>query len=125
MLDIDHFKEVNDTYGHPIGDTVLQAIANECRRSLRTIDILGRYGGEEFVILLPETGLNEGARAAERLRSQVEKIHSPLADIKITISLGLAELTTDCPDLEALIERADKALYLAKQGGRNQVCYFK
>jgi diguanylate cyclase (GGDEF)-like protein len=132
MLDLDHFKVVNDTYGHLVGDKVLRAIAKLCENNLRESDIIGRYGGEEFLILLPETPGYESdpnksdehtAKAvAERLRKMVESTPTQTAQgkIPITISLGIAELTGDIDDLDTLIDRADQALYQAKQGGRNQ-----
>lgn len=123
MLDMDHFKQVNDTHGHAVGDQVLRTVAQRCRENLRDIDLLGRYGGEEFVVLLPESKLGGARHAAERLRrcvagSPVETEHGPLA---ITISLGIALLTDDCPKLAALLDRADAAMYAAKQAGRNRV----
>ncbi len=132
MLDLDHFKVVNDTYGHLVGDKVLRAIAKLCENNLRESDIIGRYGGEEFLILLPETPGFESApnksdehtakAVAERLRKMVESTPTQTAqgEIPITISLGIAELTGDIDDLDTLIDRADQALYQAKQGGRNQ-----
>jgi diguanylate cyclase (GGDEF)-like protein len=123
MLDIDHFKRVNDTYGHAVGDQVLRALARRCREHLREIDLLGRYGGEEFAVLLPESDANSARNAAERLRrcvaeAPMDTTRGPLA---ITISLGAAALTEACPDLAALLDRADAALYAAKKAGRNRV----
>lgn len=132
MMDLDHFKVVNDTYGHLVGDKVLQAIAKLCERNLRESDIIGRYGGEEFLILLPETPGNStetetndehtAKAVAERLRKMVESTPTQTAqgEIPITISLGIAELTENVDDLDTLIDRADQALYQAKQSGRNQ-----
>lgn len=123
MLDIDHFKQVNDTYGHTIGDQVLRAVAQRCCENIREIDILGRYGGEEFIIILPETDA-VGARAtAERLCRRIA--HTAIATdqgpVTITLSLGVATLNQN-DNLDALLKRADQALYGAKQAGRNQVC---
>ena len=122
MLDIDHFKQVNDTYGHATGDQVLQAVARRCRQAIREIDILGRYGGDEFAVLLPETGLDEGYLVAERLRLEVAKDPFPANQnaLHITISLGVARVSAKVPDLETLLEHADAALYAAKQSGRNR-----
>ncbi|MEW5719839.1 MAG: GGDEF domain-containing protein, partial [Chloroflexota bacterium] len=123
MLDIDHFKNVNDTHGHPAGDRVLRALTECCRENVRTIDIVGRYGGEEFVLLLPETDLTDAIQVAERLRVSAASASVSFGRerLRFTISLGIAELTADIPNLAALIERADQAQYLAKQSGRNRV----
>ncbi|RME46506.1 MAG: diguanylate cyclase, partial [Chloroflexi bacterium] len=122
MLDLDHFKLVNDTYGHHIGDQVLAELAACCRQVLRDVDLLGRYGGEEFVFLLPETGVAAAEPVAERLRRHVERslMNTDRGPISITISLGVAQLDETCPDLETLLEHADQALYVAKRSGRNQ-----
>jgi PAS domain S-box-containing protein len=143
MLDIDDFKKINDTYGHLVGDQVLQTLAKICRENLREIDIVGRYGGEEFVILLPETPLvisspsslgstnfseerliDSGAvTAAERLRVKVSQsiIQTERARLHITISLGVAEYQPEYSSPEMLLDQADKALYKAKQAGKNRV----
>lgn len=124
VLDVDHFKRVNDTYKHHTGDIVLQVIAARCRACLREVDLIGRYGGEEFVVLLPETDL-PGARAvAERLRESIGDAPIPTdqALISVTISLGVAGfLPNDPADLKTLLRRADHALYAAKHSGRNRV----
>ena len=123
MLDFDHFKKVNDTYGHAVGDQVLQTVAVRCRENLREVDILGRYGGEEFAILLPETASPVAQQTAERLRQCVAEA-SVLTDggpVAVTISLGVAGLTPDTPDLASLLDHADSAMYVAKQAGRNRV----
>ncbi|MFQ5343176.1 MAG: GAF domain-containing protein, partial [Anaerolineae bacterium] len=124
MFDLDHFKRVNDAYGHATGDQVLAGLAECCRHELREVDLLGRYGGEEFAVLLPESGLTTARPVAERLRRQVERaaIDTDRGPMTITISLGVAMLDETCADLEALLERADQALYAAKQTGRNRVC---
>ena len=127
MLDIDHFKDVNDSYGHPAGDRVLRALTECCRENVRTIDVVGRYGGEEFFLLLPETDLTDAIQIAERLRVSVENcsVSYGRERLRFTISLGIAELAPDIPNLAALIERADQAQYLAKQSGRNRVRVFQ
>lgn len=123
MLDIDHFKDFNDKYGHAVGDQVLQAIAKLCDQSLRDADILGRYGGEEFVILLPETKRDTAKTVAERIRKRICEALIPTekGDLSVTISIGVAENNEHTPTLETLIARADQAMYVAKHKGRNQV----
>ena len=129
MTDIDYFKNVNDTYGHAVGDLVLKTIAKVIRGQLREYDIAGRYGGEEFSILLPFTKINEAHMVAERLRKTVEnkvidisKVNpdSEVKSIQITLSLGIYEMQIDDSD-EDLLKKADKALYEAKNTGRNKV----
>lgn len=123
MLDIDHFKHVNDTHGHAAGDQVLRAVAQRCRDTLREIDLMGRYGGEEFAALLPENGLTNAHDAAERLRRCVADapIETDWGPMAITISLGVSALTGECPDLATLLDWADAAMYAAKDAGRNRV----
>ncbi len=127
MVDIDHFKCINDTFGHPAGDHVLVAIANVCRKLFRNIDIVGRYGGEEFSILLPETPVETATEVAERFRYTIEKtvISYHRRHFSVTVSLGLAALRNDCTSITRLIERADTALYHAKAQGRNRVILWK
>jgi diguanylate cyclase (GGDEF)-like protein/PAS domain S-box-containing protein len=127
MLDIDNFKRVNDTYGHPIGDRVLQALAVCCRAHVRNVDVVARYGGEEFILLLPEIDLECAVQVAERLRQAVEKMVVPAetdegrvgTTVQVTVSQGVAMLAPDTPDLMDLLVRADRAMYAAKQAGRN------
>lgn len=123
MLDVDHFKTVNDTRGHETGDRVLRILADTCRKALRQQDVTGRYGGEEFVAYLPETGTEVAREVAERLRRSVEAlaVNSNQGPVKITLSIGVATLTPAMPDISALINAADQALYEAKQKGRNRV----
>jgi diguanylate cyclase (GGDEF)-like protein/PAS domain S-box-containing protein len=123
IFDIDHFKRVNDAYGHPIGDQVLRAIANLCREQLREADPVGRYGGEEFIALIVETSPENALRAAERLRQAVENLTTITGkgEIKVTISVGVAGMNKHAPNLETLINRADQAMYVAKHKGRNRV----
>jgi diguanylate cyclase (GGDEF)-like protein len=123
MIDIDHFKEVNDRYGHSTGDLVLCSLADRCRSLIRTVDIIGRYGGEEFAILLPETDMFQAAAIAERLRIAVESepFFTEEGPVSITVSLGVSRAARVGADLQALIDQADMALYQAKQGGRNRV----
>ena len=124
MLDIDHFKAVNDTHGHGAGDQVIAHLAGLIKRAARTTDLAGRYGGEEFAILLFDTDLAQAGYFAERLRKLVERAELTLSDgqtLHYTISLGISELSGALPTLEAWIKEADDALYRSKQAGRNQV----
>jgi diguanylate cyclase (GGDEF)-like protein len=123
MLDIDHFKKVNDTYGHNAGDLVIQRLAKLIKLATRETDICGRYGGEEFSIILPNTTEKTAKIMAERLRKLVELDAVQYEDIKIkvTISIGIAQFTKDYRESVLWVEDADKALYLAKEGGRNKV----
>ena len=123
MLDIDRFKLVNDQHGHVRGDAGLRALAERVRRLARTTDIVGRYGGEEFLIILPHTASTEAEGLAERLRAHVSD--TPLAGLPITTSFGVATCAPgeSSPPVE-LIERADAALYRAKDAGRNRVASF-
>ncbi len=123
MLDIDGLTKVNETYGHAIGDQVLATVADRCRTNVRYVDILGRYGGEEFIILLPEADLEIAKKIADRLRRSVADV--PLSTqggtIIVTISLGVANLTEDTPNMTVLLDRAEKAIHFAKQGGGDRV----
>lgn len=123
MVDIDHFKKVNDTYGHAVGDDVLRVVGERLRHSLRTQDILARYGGEEFAILVPECNAQMAELVAERLRLLFENhpVETQSGDIAITVSLGAAVNRMMQEDLLVLLDRADSALYAAKQAGRNCV----
>lgn len=123
MLDIDHFKDVNDRLGHLVGDQVLRVVAQRCRENLRDTDVIGRYGGEEFILLLPETTIDGAQQMAERLRVAIGDIpiYARSETVLVTISIGLASIGPDCTDLDQLISMADNALYLAKDKGRNVV----
>lgn len=124
ILDLDHFKRVNDTYGHPVGDLVLKRFADVLRRKLRSIDIAGRWGGEEFVVLLPETPIDQATLVLDRVRCAIaeERFPSPADNLVVTMSAGLTgvDFVTDNP--EEIIGMADKALYEAKESGRNRIC---
>lgn len=125
MLDIDHFKEVNDTHGHPAGDLALQMLVQICRQKLRDVDILGRLGGEEFCILMPETGSEQAFQAAERLRQAISEVEVPLEQklpLHLTVSIGVAILGDTDTGVSMLLRHVDQALYEAKQAGRNKVC---
>jgi len=125
ILDIDKFKSINDTYGHDVGDIALKELSRTIKDRTRESDVVSRFGGEEFVILLPETSLEQAKKLAEDLRSSVEKIEINLPDnekLKFTISLGVAEVKVESGEnLEKAIKNADEALYIAKETGRNKV----
>ncbi len=122
FIDADKFKSINDTYGHPVGDAVLRAIGPACKRALRATDILGRYGGEELVLLLPRTSLQQAVPILERVRQEVEAM--AIAELKgrpVTVSIGAAQLGENDLTITDLLGRADRALLRAKQSGRNRV----
>lgn len=125
MSDIDHFKGFNDLYGHSVGDQVIQIVAKNLTQSIRANDLLCRYGGEEFCILLPNTSLSDACTVAERARAAIEsKASGGIRDVKvrkITSSFGVASLTDGASGLQELIDQADQALYTSKEGGRNRV----
>jgi diguanylate cyclase (GGDEF)-like protein len=127
LLDVDSFKNINDTYGHLAGDHILQAVADTARETVRTVDNLIRWGGEEFVVLLPDTELEAAVQVAERLREAIAKtpIRVPTAEISITASFGVARKDENTPDVETLLARADQAMYIAKYLGRNRVAKSK
>ncbi|MBN9502366.1 MAG: hypothetical protein BGO01_13025 [Armatimonadetes bacterium 55-13] len=124
VLDIDHFKSVNDAFGHIVGDQVLQMVTDCCKRNLREEDFIGRIGGEEFVIVLPGSNTEEALAIATRLRVAVEKLDTQhvMSDRKITVSIGLCAARREHGSFFELMNAADKALYEAKRNGRNQVC---
>ncbi|WP_375191622.1 GGDEF domain-containing protein [Marinobacter sp.] len=123
-IDFDHFKDINDTYGHAAGDSVLRSVSRLLERSVRSVDSIGRFGGEEFVIVLPEMDLEEARETAERLRKRVSSSAQPLGDgqsVPLTISVGIAVYPDHGVSVPALCAAADKAMYLAKDRGRNCV----
>lgn len=123
-IDFDHFKDINDTYGHAAGDSVLRSVSRLLERSVRSVDSIGRFGGEEFVIVLPEMDLEEARETAERLRNRVSESAQPLGDgqsVPLTISVGVAVYPDHGVSISALCAAADKAMYLAKDRGRNCV----
>jgi len=122
MLDIDNFKKLNDTYGHLAGDAVLANLAAVLKRSVRSIDYVARYGGEEFVVVLVEASAAEAAQVAERIRTQMEAPDPAGARAAATVSLGVTESLPDDDSPAAMLARADRAMYVAKQAGRNRVC---
>jgi diguanylate cyclase (GGDEF)-like protein len=119
MFDLDHFKRVNDFHGHQIGDSVLQRVAQIFHYTMRDSDLIGRYGGEEFLIVLPETDCSEAAHVAERIRKDVEAQEWSEPRLQVTISGGVAEYSGG--NAEQLIRRADSLMYQAKQLGRNRI----
>jgi diguanylate cyclase (GGDEF)-like protein/PAS domain S-box-containing protein len=122
MLDIDHFKQVNDNYGHSIGDEVLKRLVNCCQQELRSSDLFGRFGGEEFAIILVETDKQKTLQTCERLIEQISKlkIRTPRGDISVTVSIGFTMHQADDISIDSLLKRADDALYKAKNAGRNR-----
>lgn len=122
MFDIDHFKKVNDTYGHQAGDEVIRLTSKTLRNSIRTTDIAGRYGGEEFGLILIDTNAEQGQYLSERLRKKIAalKVSFEQQEICYTVSLGVSEINTNMSDHAQWINAADQALYQAKHGGRNQ-----
>ena len=127
LIDIDHFKSVNDTYGHKIGDEVLRAIALLIKKMFRKSDYIFRYGGEEFMLILPETNVNNAYTPIERLRKEIEKLEFNSNNLKfnITASFGLADNCVDAMTFEQLIKNTDIALYKAKNSGRNKVIIYE
>ena len=124
MVDVDYFKNINDQHGHLVGDQILREIAGIVRQNIREIDIAGRFGGEEFAVVLPDTDEQGAQYAAERIRQAVEKSHIKAYDVivSVTVSVGAATYPEDDQDADQLIENADGALYRAKSLGRNKVC---
>jgi diguanylate cyclase (GGDEF)-like protein len=124
LIDIDHFKRVNDVFGHLTGDQVLIGVAGTLVNQLRDYDVVGRFGGEEFVVLLPNADILEACRVAERLRNRVRRLSVPADDesVSVTISVGVALFRTHGHDLLELLASADLALYRAKQSGRDRIC---
>jgi len=118
MVDVDHFKAINDQHGHAQGDQVLRAVSASLRASLRSDDHVGRWGGEEFCVLLPRTHLRDAEQLAQRVAT---RIATPNSGIRVTVSIGVSEYRPADPDLQAVIRRADDALYEAKETGRNRV----
>jgi two-component system cell cycle response regulator len=125
VIDIDYFKSVNDSYGHDAGDDVLREFATRIRKSIRNIDLACRYGGEEFVIVMPETDMAVAAIVAERLRRRIACESFPIEQgaraVEATISIGIATLDSADDNAATLLKRADQALYRAKRDGRNRV----
>ena len=127
MVDVDHFKLVNDKFGHATGDIVLTSVANACFEDKRTTDIVGRIGGEEFAMLLPETDIEQAAIVAERVRQKIMKrrLLAEDRDLSVTVSLGVAQATLSMSGVGALLNAADQALYKAKAQGRNRIVRYE
>jgi len=127
MLDIDHFKRVNDGYGHTAGDEVLRSLAGKLRQQIRHPDTIGRYGGEEFLIVLPHSTVNAAVEQAQRLCEQVRALSIKVGEqaLSITISLGIAQYKIRKEDWQGFLNRADRALYQAKENGRDQWVVFE
>lgn len=126
MIDIDHFKKHNDTYGHLVGDEILRILAEILKNNIREIDFPGRFGGEEFSIFFPQTTKQQALPIAKRLRKEVEKYKFSVYDeeINLTISIGISSYPEDTKSKGQLIENTDQALYKAKEQGRNRICTF-
>jgi diguanylate cyclase (GGDEF)-like protein len=126
MIDLDHFKGINDTYGHTRGDLVLQKVAAICKNLVRTQDIFSRYGGEEFILAMPETTLANALVVAERLRNAIEALKNEVEDIPVTASIGVVETAGEVNlTLDGLLNRVDEAMYSSKHAGRNRVTVWK
>jgi diguanylate cyclase (GGDEF)-like protein len=136
MMDVDHFKNFNDKFGHKVGDLILKSIAQICVENVRSADIVGRHGGEEFIVLFPATNIQNAAVVAERIRRQVENsslknsaqyfetvrgITVSADALRVTVSIGVAELDDTYSSIDALVDHADRAMYLAKEEGRNRI----
>ncbi len=121
LLDLDHFKQVNDRYGHAGGDEVLAAVGAALRASIRDSDFAGRYGGEEFIVVLPNTSVEGAVRVAELLRGAIGEIKVASVEQRIGVSVGVAALPEHAADTAGLVRSADRALYSAKSNGRDRV----
>ncbi len=123
MLDLDYFRNVNDSLAHLTGDQVLRLVAERCKASIREVDVLGRYGGDEFTIICPESSMEEAQTVCERLKKNIaqEPFMTPAGAVHLTASLGIAVMTPETPDLVTLVDWADKAMYVSKRNGRNLI----
>ncbi|MCD6008992.1 MULTISPECIES: GGDEF domain-containing protein [Halomonadaceae] len=123
MIDVDHFKSINDTWGHSHGDWVLARVSEVCTHALRPTDVIGRFGGEEFVVALPDTGPDDALIVAERLKTKVAELPlmEEMSEMRLSVTIGIAIAHDEDVDLQALISRADESLYVGKRDGRNRV----
>jgi diguanylate cyclase (GGDEF)-like protein len=124
MIDIDHFKSVNDTHGHATGDRVIQEVARQITAAARADDLVSRYGGEEFCLVAPNLGVDETRELAEQIRQRVERASAALPQLKVTVSVGVHTRGAGAATVAELIDRADQALYRSKRTGRNRVSMF-
>jgi len=127
MVDLDKFKRINDEFGHDAGDAVLKEFSRRLQENIRGVDLVARFGGEEFFVAMPDVDRRAAAHAAERIRRAIEDAPVPLPDgneVKVTVSIGVAIATAADADAEAIIKRADTALYNSKESGRNRVSFF-
>ncbi len=122
MVDIDHFKSINDAHGHAVGDRVLQMVAKVLRTTIAESDFVGRYGGEEFCVLLPDTNQADAAILAEKLRTRIQSV--TYSDRQVTASLGVASNELPMTEAQELLDNADKAMYFSKHAGRNRVTQY-
>ena len=120
MVDVDNFKDINDNMGHVVGDKILQYIANMIKISTRDSDVCSRYGGDEFIIILPNTDIAKASFIGERIRRSIEVSKKNAEDMNITISMGVTEFHKDMT-VEEFIRKADEAMYVSKTGGRNRI----
>jgi diguanylate cyclase (GGDEF)-like protein len=129
MIDIDEFKLFNDTLGHIRGDDILHKLGNLIRSAIREVDLTARYGGDEFVVILPYSDKKGAVKVSNRIQNMIssnEAFKDSTGDLNgLTVSIGVAEFPSDCVDDEDMIRKADHMLYLAKQKGKNQICFFK
>lgn len=123
MIDADHFKAINDTYGHGVGDIILKKLGATGKKALRSVDVYGRIGGEEFSVYLPDTCIEDAIIVAERFRREIETLEIPIQTycLSITVSIGVAMISEETKELDHLMKKADSALYRAKENGRNRV----
>ena len=128
MFDIDNFKEINDSYGHIVGDRILKNVADIVRETLRDTDIAGRFGGDEFILILVQTPIAVGVQVAERIREKIEQAKISVKKdkfINFTISIGICQHNNKLKNIEEFVATADKAVYKAKDSGQNKICVAK
>ena len=123
ILDIDYFKRINDNYGHPVGDIAIKLVAQKCQQSIRGEDLCARWGGEEFIVVVYDALIDKAKHVANRIREKIAEISLPVDNDKfqITVSVGIAQYQDTDQNLDQIVSRADKALYRAKNNGRNRI----